>query len=225
MLDRGRPVDARDDDVGLVESPVDVALPDLPDVHLALEVRIPVTPVVDDGRLGIGAHADVEQRRLLGEVDLDGVDRGHRRLLVGCGDERDRLALVAHVLLRQERLVLGDAEGREVPVREERHVLPRDDRVDARQRLGLRRVEPCDVGVVDRRAQRLRPERPRDAHVVDERRPTGDVRDTVVAWKACADRLHSDPSVTSVVVGVPVVIVRSKLSPRTAAPTAFTIFT
>ena len=212
-------------DVGLVEGPVDVALADLADVHLALEMRVPVAPLVDDGRLGIGAHADVEQRGLLREVDLDGVDRGHRRLLVVGGDERDRLALVAHVLLRQQRLVLGDAEAGQVPV----HRSGTSSHVMTAWTPGIAsafgRVEPRDVGVVHRRAQRLRPERARDADVVDERRPPGDVRDAVVAREPCADRLHSDPSVTSVVVGVPVVIVRSKLSPRTAAPTAFTIFT
>ncbi len=80
--------------------------------------------MVDDGCVGIGAEADVEERRLLGEVDLDRLDRRHRRLLVLGGDDRDRLALVAHVVLRQQRLVVGDAERGQVPVGQERHVLP-----------------------------------------------------------------------------------------------------
>ncbi len=44
---------------------------------------------------------------------------------------------------------------------------------------------------------------PGNAHVVDERRPPGDVRDAVVARQPCPDRLHSDPSCHEVVVGVP----------------------
>ena len=99
MLDRSRPVDALHDDVCPVEGPVDVALANLADVHLALEVRIPVAPVVDDRRVGIGAEADVEQRRLLGEVDVDRIDGRHGCLLVLGGDKRDGLALVAHVVL------------------------------------------------------------------------------------------------------------------------------
>ena len=180
---------------------------------------------MDDGGIGIRAEPDVEERGLLREVDLDRVDGRHCRFLVLGRDDGDRLALVADVLLCQQRLVFRDAERREVPVGEERHVLPRDHRVNAGQCLGLGRVETRDVRVVHRRAQRLGPERPGDSHVVDEGRAPRDVRDAVVAREPCSDSLHSAPPVTSVVEGVPDVVVRSKLSPRTAAPTAFMIFT
>ncbi len=145
------------------------------------------------------------------------------RLALG-GDERDRLAEVAHLVLRQQRLVGRDAERGEVPVLEQRDVLPGDDGVDARHRLGLARVEARDPRVVVRGAERLRPERSRDAHVVDVRRPAGDVRDAVVAWDPCADDLHSAPPFAIVVCFPTAVVVRSNESPRAAAATASMIF-
>ena len=81
LLDRRRPVDARDDRVGLVERAVDVALANLADVHLRLEVRVPVAPVVGLRRVGIGRLADVEERRALLELELDRLDRRLRGLL------------------------------------------------------------------------------------------------------------------------------------------------
>ena len=137
VLDRGRPIHALDDHVGLLERLVDVALADLPPVHLAFEVWVPVAPMVDDRRVRIGAQAHVEERGLLRELDLDRLDRSHRRLLVFGGDDGDRLALVADVVLREQRLVGGDAEPRQVPVLEQRHVRACDHRVDAGHRLGL----------------------------------------------------------------------------------------
>ena len=117
VLDRGRAIDAFDDHVRVVERPLDVALADLPTVHLRLEVRVPVAPLVDHGRIGIGAEADVEEGGLLGELELDRLDGRHRGRLVVGGDDRDRLPLVAHVVLREQRLVLGDAQGGQVAVR------------------------------------------------------------------------------------------------------------
>ena len=79
--------------------------------------------------------------RLLLERDLDRLDRGLRGLL-GLGRDRcDRLALVANLAVREQRLVAGNAEPLEVPVDVLRHVGGGDDRVHALHRLGLRRVE------------------------------------------------------------------------------------
>ena len=115
-----------------------------------------------------------------------------------------------------------------MPVDETRDVLPGDDRLDALDRLGLLRVELLDPGVVDRRAQRLRPEHVRDADVVDELRPPGDMGDAVIAREPCADGLHA---------GLPGIITsgspslgsgmnsRSPTSPRAAPSTASRIFT
>ena len=68
------------------------------------------------------------------EIDLDRLDGSLRGLLVLGGDERDRLALVAHLVLGEQRLVAGDAERLEVAVDEARDVLPGDDCVDALHR-------------------------------------------------------------------------------------------
>ena len=83
------------------------------------------------------ACADVEQRGALLEADLDRVDRLGGALLALRGHERDRLAEVAHLVLREQRLVGRDPECREVPVLEQRDVLPGDHRVHAGHRLGL----------------------------------------------------------------------------------------
>ena len=193
-------------------------------IHLALEVRVPVAPLVDLRGLGVERLADVEERRALLEGDLDRVDRRRGELLALGRDERDRLAEVAHLVLREQRLVGGDAERREVPVLEQRDVLPGDDRVHAGHRLGLRRVQLRDPRVVVRGAKRLGPERAGDAHVVDVRRSAGDVRDAVVAWDSCADDLHSAPPFAIVVCFPTAVVVRSNESPRAAAATASMIF-
>ncbi len=161
-------------------------------------------------------------------VELDGLDGQLCRRLVLRRDERDRLALVANLVLREQRLVGRDAERGEVAVLEERDVLPRDDRVDALHRLGLRRVEALDVRVVRGRAERLDPERAGNADVVDEGRAPGDVGDAVVAWKSCADGLHAGAPGTSTGDSSPVCgshCWREVISPPAAAETASMIFT
>ena len=65
------------------------------------EERIPVAPLMDLRRLGVERLPDVEQGRALLEADLYRVHRRRCELLaLGC-DERDRLALVSHLVLRQ----------------------------------------------------------------------------------------------------------------------------
>jgi hypothetical protein len=174
--------------------------------------------------IGIEGLADVEERRALLEADLDRVHRGCGELLALRGDERYGLALVPHLVLREERLVGRNPECGEVPIGEQRHVLPRDDRVDAGHRLRLRRVQLGDPRVMVRGAKRLGPERSGDVHVVDVRRPAGDVRDAVVAWDSCADDLHAAPPFDIVVCFPTAVVVRSNESPRAVAATASMIF-
>ena len=179
---------------------------------------------MDHRRVGVEGLPDVQQRRLLGDVELDGVDRFQGGLLVLRRDECDRLPLVAKVVLREQRLVGRDPERGQVPVLEQWDVLPRDHRMDALHRLGRAGVEPGDVRAMDRRAERLDPERPRDADVVDEGRASGDVLDAVVARKACADRFHFTPPML-VMPGLAAVVARSNESPRATAATASMIFT
>ena len=224
VLDRGGPVDALDDRVRLLEGLVDRALADLAAVHLALEVRIPVPPLVDLRRVVVEGAPDVEERLALLELDPDRVDGRLGRVLVLGRDERDRLALVPHLVVGEERLVGRDPERGEVAVLEERHVVCRDHRADAGHRLGLRRVEAGERRAVVRRAERLRPERAGDPHVVDVLRTPGDVLDPVVAGDPCADRLHWTPP-RFVIPGLVAVTVRSNSSPRATAATASMIFT
>jgi hypothetical protein len=206
LLDRLRPVHALNDRVRLVERPVDIALANAAVVVRAV-VRIDVAPLMDLRSLRVERQPHVEQRLALLELNLDRLDRGLRGLLRLGGDDGDRLALVADVVLREQRLVGGDAETFEVAVDVLGHVGVRDHGVHALHRLRLRGVEPRDGGMVVRRAERLRPERLADANVVDEARPPRDVRDAVVTREACADGLHA---------GLP---------SRDASMTASTIFT
>src|SRR5204862_6481739 len=117
----------------------------------------------------------------------------------------------------------------EMPVDVLRHVLVRDDGADARVRLGPGRVERANGRRVERRAERLRPQRARDADVVDVRRPARDVRGAVVARQPRADRLHAGLPGTST--SAPVSLPgsgpagSSATSPRAAASTAETILT
>ena len=104
-------------------------------------VRIDVAPLVDLRRVRVERLADVEERRPLLVVDLDRVDRRLARPPRLGGDDGDRLALVAHLALGEQRLVGRDAERLEVAVDVLRDVRVRDDRVDARHRLGLAGVE------------------------------------------------------------------------------------
>ena len=77
VLDRGRAVDALDDQVGLVERLLDVALADLAPVHLVLEVRVPVALGMDLRGVRVEGLADVEERRALVEVGRDRRDCRH----------------------------------------------------------------------------------------------------------------------------------------------------
>ena len=224
VLDRSGPIDALDDRVRVLEGPVDVALADLATIHLVLEVRVPVAPVMDLRGVRVERLADVEQRGPFFEADLDRIDRGSGLCLALSCDDRDRLSEVAHLVLREQRLVRRDAQSGKVPVLEQRDVLPGDHCVHAGHRLGLARIHARDGRVVVRGAARLRPERSRDAHVVDVRRPARDVGDAVVAGDPCADDLHSPPPFDIVVCFPTAVVVRSKESPRAAAATASMIF-
>ncbi len=171
--------------------------------------------------------ADVEERRLLHEIEADRLHGGLRGLFVLGGDDGDRLALVADVLLGEQGLVGRDPERREVPVLEQRYVLP-GDRVDALHRVDPREVEARDVGVVDRRAQCLRPERAGGADVVDVLGAAGDVGDAVVARESCADGLHAGAPGTSTGASSPGCGSQrwdDSISPPAAAATASMIFT
>ena len=71
------------------------------------------------------------------------------------------------------------------------------DRDDVLEALGGGGVEPRDRRVVVGRAERLDPERPPDAHVVDVAGAARDVTDAVVARQPSADGFHADAAITA----------------------------
>ena len=93
-----------------------------------------------------------------GERLVDHVDRGEGRLRGlrrGGRDGRHRLAEVADLVAREDRLVLEGA-----PVSHVGDVGGGDDGAHARQRAGARDVEADDPGVRQRRAEHLAAEHP-----------------------------------------------------------------
>ena len=227
MLDRLRAVDALDDRVRLVERALDVALADAP-VVVRAEVGIDRPPLVDRRPVVVERLAHVEERRPLLELDLDRLDCLARGVVVDRRHGRDRLPLVADVVLGEQRLVGRDPERLEMAVDVLRDVGVRDDREHPWECLRLRRVEARDPCMVVRRAQGLHPERPRDPDVVDVGRAPGDVRDPVVPGQPCPNRLHAGlPGIsTSASSGSKLGSTSSgRTSPRRAASTALTILT
>ena len=126
--------------------------------------RLPVEDVV--GRGAVGALAVVADHRGVGVeraarvddglerfvLDVDQLERVAGRVVVVGDDERDLLALEAHLVGREHRLPVGRHR------RHPRHpprleVAPRDDRVDPRQRQRRRGVDRDDPGVGERAAQ------------------------------------------------------------------------
>jgi hypothetical protein len=130
VLDRLRAVDALDDDVGLLPCAVHVALAH-PPVVVGAEVRIGGAPLVERRRVGIRGDPDVEDGLALLVVHPDGGGGGEGGLLGLRRDGRDDLALPAHLVLGEQRLVGRHAERLQVPVDVLRDVPVRDDRVDA----------------------------------------------------------------------------------------------
>ena len=116
-----------------------------------------------------------------------------RGLLVLGRDERDRLALVAHVVLGEQRLVGRDPERRQVPVLEQRHVLPRDRRRGRRASPRPWRVSSLLISARGRASGAPSPRASRAPGRRRRTRPPGDVLDPVVARQPCADGLHCAP--------------------------------
>ena len=177
LLDRLRPVDALDDQVGLVECPVDIAFA-YATVVVGAVVRIDVAPLVDLRCVRVERLADVEERGPLLVGDLDRLDGGECNSLGVGRDGCDRLALVANLAVSEQRLVGRDAEAFEVAVDILRHVGVRHDRAHARDCLGLARVERRDDRVVMRRAKCLHPECLADTNIVDVLGAAGDMSPT-----------------------------------------------
>ena len=93
----------------------------------------------------VDAHLRMRQRLLDGHegaqrlvLDLDQLGGALRGLLVHRGDRRHRVADHAHLVDAERLFVLGHGQDAELHARQ---VVPGDDRVDAGQRAGARRVD------------------------------------------------------------------------------------
>ena len=117
------------------------------------------------------------------ELDGDQVRGLARGLGVVGGDDRDRLALEAHVAPRQHGLV-GELEPVGLAAR---HVGVREHGAHARQRGGGARVERQDQCARVRAAQRRAPEHPLHAHVRRVLELAAHLRDPVRALRAGSD--------------------------------------
>ena len=123
------------------------------------------------------------------------------------GDQRDRLAEVAHAVDREHRLI------RELepvmPVAG--HVLVREHRVNAGHRHRLGDVDPADARMRVRAAKRVAPEHPRRHQVARVRELAGRLRDTVHAHDALADAAELEPPCTAVLTERPPACTASRI--------------
>ena len=144
--------------------------------------------LVDHRRAGLERLLDVEHRRELLVVDPHLGER-LERLALGAGDDRhDRLALVAHLVGRERRLVvLAEVQEREQRVEIARHIRAADDAAHARHALRLARIDAADARVMMRRTQHLQVQQAGELVVVEERGCAGDMADHVLALGRLAD--------------------------------------
>ena len=122
--------------------------------------------VADQRRVGVERLARVDHRRQRVVLDVDQRQRVVGGVLVDRDDERDLLALEAHLVAGQHGLrVVGDRRHPREPERLE--VLGGDDGGDARVRERARGVDRDDPRVRVGAAQHLAVDHPRQADVVE----------------------------------------------------------
>jgi len=184
-------VDAADRDLALS---VRVAVPDR---NRAEDVRaLVVAEAVARGRvllvkrllLSRALRVDDRLERLV--LDLDPLGRAARLLRMLGGDERDRLAEVAHPVDREHRLV-GELQA--VGLRA-RNVRVREHPVNAGHGERLRDVDLDDPRVRVRAADGVTPEHPRGEEVARVRELAGHLRDRVDAARRLADPPQLEPA-------------------------------
>ena len=150
-------------------------------------VAVPLRPALRVDRLLLGRALGVDDRLERLVLDLDRGGRPPRLLRVLGGDERDRLAEVAHPVEREHRLV-GELEPVALVAGD---VLVREDGVDAGHRDGLRDVDRDDARVRVRAAEGVAPEHPGGEEVARVGELAGDLRDPVDALDASPTRPSS----------------------------------
>ena len=155
VLDRRHLVTLFEDMIGLGEAALDIAEAQfLVIVDVVIDERVLGIGLVDDGRAGFQRLLDVEHRgqRLV-------IDPHFRERLIGFAravgdDSDDRLALVAHLVDRERRLVvLAEVDEAEQRVEIDRHVGPANDAPHAGRAFRFRRVDAAQAGVGVRAAQ------------------------------------------------------------------------
>jgi hypothetical protein len=146
---------------------------------------------VDDRRAGLQCFLHVEHRgqRLIVDAQLcDGL--GGLALAVG-DNGHHRLALVAHLVDRERRLVvLAEIDQAEQGIEVTRHVGAADDAADSGVTLGLDGVDAAYAGVRMRAAQDLQMQHALQFVVVEIGRGAGDMTEHVLALGALADLLE-----------------------------------
>ena len=189
-----------DDDIGLAEAGVDVALGEghpLGDVGRmgglgvdALGEQI----VMQQRRVGLHRLFDVDHMRqhVIGDLDqLAGLigdcrrNRGNRRNGVPVIER----SVARHAVLRQVAEIHRPFADERLLRRDRREILPGDHRLDPGQCLCLFGVDRQDAGVRVRAALDLAPQHARHNHVGSEIGPAGDFVDPVWANRASADNL------------------------------------
>ena len=147
--------------------------------------------LVHHRRAGLERLFDLEHRRELLVVDAHFRQRLERLAFTVRHDRDDRLALVAHLVGRERRLVvLAEVEQAEQRVEIARHVGAADHAAHAACALGLGGVDAADAGVMMRAAQHLQVQQPLELVVVEKGRGAGDMADHVLALRRLADLLE-----------------------------------
>ena len=177
-----------EDLVGRGEPLVDVPPPRLARHGLVARVRRQVAFGPDLGRIRLERLFGIDDEREHFVVDGDEIERFFGHMPIDGGDGRDRVAdepdgVVEDVAaLRRDFLdvvVVLRAAGNRSGAPPDRCVVVRDDRFDARQRGGLRRIDAADAGVRMRTAQDARVQHARQADVARIGRLAGDTFDGV----------------------------------------------
>ena len=143
------------------------------------------------GAPGLQRLLDVEHRRQRLVIDPHFRDRliGLARAVGDDGD--DRLALVAHLVDRERRLVvLAEIDQAEQRVEIDRHVGAADDAADAGRAFRFRRVDAAQAGMGMRAAQYFEMQHALQLVVVEIGRGARDMAEHVLALRALADLLQ-----------------------------------
>lgn len=177
-----------DDEVGALAGRLDITANDRLAVH-DVRVRdmadvVVVAALVDEDRVRRGRGQLIGDDREFAVLDLDLGGGSARGLRVVGGDDRDRLAVVTDLAVREHQGVL-DLQA--VVLHVGRQVVVRHDGVDAGGLERLDRVDGDDLGVRDRGAQDLAPEHVLVPHVGGVRELAGDLEDAVRAECGLAD--------------------------------------